>query len=283
MPRRRRVWLALAAILAGGSSSLCAQHATRPALAISHAETPPARPSAFVQPRAPTPSRAPVWAVAASALLPGAGQAILGVDRFVPYSAFEIYQWSQYGAHARTSRRQRDEYRSLAALVARAPFTKIFPVGSFDYYERLEHWEESGVFEVTKGGVLDPEPDTTTFNGSMWLLARRTYWRDIDTPPDTSTLEWKLAADFYRRRAYDAPYRWSWRNAQLQYDEYRRFIHRSNESNRKALQDLGTILANHVLSTIDAYVTVRVRRRPDSPAGGYEVNATLPLSLIPRH
>jgi len=204
------------------------------------------------------------------------------VDRFVPYLAFEVYSWAQYAAHSREYRRHRDAYRDLAANVARSPFSILLQPGDFEYYERMEHFIESGVLEVIAGGILDPEPDSATYNGSVWLLARRTFWSDIDSPPDTSTREWKRAAEFYLRRAYDQPFRWSWRNAQLEYDEFRRLIRRGNESNRKSLQDLGAILANHMLSTIDAYVTVRLRRRPAQSSGGWQLNGSIPLSTLLR-
>jgi hypothetical protein len=211
--------------------------------------------------------RAPLWAIALSAAIPGAGQAAMGVDRAIPYLALESYSWVQYAQHSRDSRQQRNSYRDLAARVARSMFAAFQPVGDFEYYERMENFLESGVFDAVSGGALDPEPDTTTYNGFVWLLARRTYWSSIEVPPDTSSREYNLAIAFYRRRAYDQSYRWSWRNAQLEYDEYRRLIRASNESNRKALQDLGIIIGNHLLSMVDAYITVRLRRRPPAPVG----------------
>jgi hypothetical protein len=224
------------------------------------------------------------WSVIASAAVPGSGQMMLRVERFLPYLAFEAYTWTQYAAHSREYRRHRNAYQELSSRVARSPFTIVFPRGDFEYYERMQHFRESGRFEVMVGGVLDPEPDTTTFNGSVWLLARRTYWSDADVMPDTGTREWKQAVDFYIRRAYDQPYRWSWTRAPLEFDEFRRLIRRSNDSNRKSVQDLGAIIANHMLSAVDAYVTVRLRRRPEQGTGGeaWELGGTLPMATISR-
>jgi hypothetical protein len=204
--------------------------------------------------------RSTYWAIAASAAIPGAGQAVLGERRFLPYVAFELYSWAQYTSHIRESRERRDEYRSLAATVARAPLSSVQPQGDFDYYERLEHYLESGMFDVVPGGALDPEPDTATYNGFVWLLARRTFWKDVNHAPDRTSDEWQLAERLYRRRAYGDDYRWSWRNAQLEFDEYRRRIRAANDANRRAVQDLGLLIANHTLSMVDAYVTIRVRR-----------------------
>jgi hypothetical protein len=245
-----------------------------------------ARPSSIpsLPDRSASTQPASLWSVIASAALPGSGQAMLRVERFVPYLAFEAYTWIQYRAHSREYRRHRNAYQELSSRVARAPFTIVFPQGDFEYYERMQHFLESGRLEVVAGGVLDPEPDTTTFNGSVWLLARRTYWSDVNVEPDSASREWKQAAEFYRRRAYDQPYRWSWTRSPLEFDEFRRLIRRTNDSNRKSLQDLGAIIANHMLSAVDAYVTVRLRRRPTQEAGnaGWELGGTLPVATLSR-
>jgi hypothetical protein len=229
---------------------------------------------------APHDAHATAWSIVTSAVVPGTGQALLRVDRFLPYLAFEAYSWIQYAAHSRTARDRRDAYRQLAARVARSPFSVVTPTGDWPYYERMEHFPESGRLEIVPGGILDPEPDTTTYNGSVWLLARRTYWSDINTPPDTASAQWKRSLEFYLHRAYDQPYWWTWQNSPYEYDEFRRLIRRSNDSKRKAFQDLGAVLANHVLSTIDAYVTVRLRRRPVNEPGGWELSGSLPLSSL---
>jgi hypothetical protein len=223
------------------------------------------------------PRRATPWAILASAVVPGSGQALLRSERFLPYVAFEAFAWAQYLSHARSGRRQRDAYRALARDVARAAYGPDRPNGDFEYYERMEHFTESGAFDAIPGGKVDPELDTLTYNGSIWLLARRTYWQNIDEVPDDTTNAWKFAMALYQRRAYGSNELWSWRDAPLEYDEFRRLIRQSNDANRRALTDLGIILANHALSTVDAYVTVRIRRRDDADVRGYEVGATLPL------
>lgn len=229
--------------------------------------------------RAPN-TRSSAWAIAASAVLPGTGQYILGVNRFIPYVGIEAYSWIQYANHAGDFRRERNAYRDLAARAARAMFSVRWPAGDFEYYERMEHFLESGRFDVVAGGTIDPEPDTSTYNGSMWLLARRTFWTNVDVPPDTGSAQWKSAIGFYVKRAYDDPFRWSWRSSLTEHDEFRRLIRRSNESNRKSLHNLGVIIANHVLSTVDAYITVRVRRRSDAPPGDFELVGSVPFARL---
>ncbi|MGH7712778.1 MAG: hypothetical protein ACREOG_15920, partial [Gemmatimonadaceae bacterium] len=201
------------------------------------------------------------WAVAGSLVLPGTGQALLRQERFVPYVAAEAFFLMRYAQHSRDARRERDRYRALAANVARAPFGGPRPHGTFAYYESMEHFVESGTFDATVGGDLDPEPDTTTFNGRMWLLARKTFWSDVSMPPPRDSREWRLAENFYANRAIRPGFRWTWRDAQLEYDEFRRSIRRSNDSYRDALTDLSVIIANHMLSGVDALVSVRLRSR----------------------
>ncbi len=93
---------------------------------------------------APHDAHATAWSIVTSAVVPGTGQALLRVDRFLPYLAFEAYSWIQYAAHSRTARDRRDAYRQLAARVARSPFSVVTPTGDWPYYERMEHFPESG-------------------------------------------------------------------------------------------------------------------------------------------
>ena len=220
-------------------------------------------------------TEAPWWTPLASVALPGAGQVVLKQDRFVAYMAVEGYFWLRFYADRREGLRQRDAYRKLANDVARAGFSTEKPVGNFEYYERMEHFIESGVFDVVPGGSIQPETDTTTFNGSIWLLARRTYWTDPELPPAPGSDAYLRAEALYRDRAVLPAFRWSWRDAQLEQDLYRRTISQSNEAFRRAVQDLGVVLANHVLSTVDAYVAVRLQRTA-MPERNYGLTVTLP-------
>ena len=209
-------------------------------------------------------ARATPWSVLASAIVPGTGQAWLGQDRFVAYLAVEAYAWARYAADAREGRQARTSYRNLASEVARRPFSLTRPVGDFDYYERMEHFAESGAFDAGPGGELEPEPDTTTANGATWLLARQTFWSNASDPPPRESDEYKFAEEFYRERAVGPDYRWSWSNAQPRVRGIS--AHDSPEQQRvsQLLQDLGLVIANHALSTVDAFITVRLRRQVDA-------------------
>ncbi|HEX6315847.1 MAG TPA: hypothetical protein VFZ73_13345, partial [Gemmatimonadaceae bacterium] len=93
--------------------------------------------------------------------------------------------------------------------------------------------------------------------------------------PDTASAAWQRAEGFYRSRAYDQTYRWSWTGAPDEYNRFVALIDDSNEANRRALVDLGVIIANHALSMVDAYVTIRLRRGM-APAS-FWVEATVPF------
>ena len=215
----------------------------------------------------------PWWTPLASAVLPGAGQARLGQDRFVGYLAVEAYVIIQYVIDSREASRRRGEYRELARRVARGFFSEPRPDGDFAYYESMSKYIESGVYDLVPGGELQPEVDTSTYNGDQWLLARQTFWASPDVPPDPASPEYAAALNFYRARAYGPEYRWSWRDAQLQQDLYRRTIGLSNDAVRRSIADLGVLLANHALSLVDAYVSVRLQQRGTSGLG---MTATVP-------
>ncbi len=222
------------------------------------------------------------WSVPASAIIPGLGQAVLGVNRAIPYSAIELFAWTAYVDQSTTARLQRRAYRVLADQAARSTFTTEFPTGDFEYYEHMAHFVEAGQYDRIPGGELDPETDPATFNGAIWALARRTFWPQPDVPPDTSSDPWKRAISMYRMRAYPEAYRWSWRNTPTEYRRFQALIEDSNEAARQSRQAVGVLIANHLLSAIDAYIVVRVRRLPQAFGDAYALTARLPWSPFSR-
>lgn len=275
--------LGIAFLLVFGAGRANAQRVNAPRFVdrgsvISLSETP--SPTAGARDSAAATVRPTSWAILASAVLPGAGQAILRQRRALVYVAIEAFALSSYNGHTRVARRTRDEYRALASNVARAAFSALRPVGDFDYYERMQHFASSGVFDLgAGGGLLQPERDTTTFNGAMWLLARRTYWKDPFQSPERGTAEWTKAEQFYVQRAIRPEFRWSWEGADGEYSLFRQLIRRSNDRYRSAVADLGVVLGNHVLSAIDASVALRLAQRRTALGRTYEVSIDVPLAI----
>lgn len=209
-------------------------------------------------------SRSAVVITAASAIVPGTGQIILGQRRSIVYLALEAIGIGLYVSETHDGTRQRDLYRRLSRDVARAPFGPAGPQGSWDYYERMEKYVESGVFDRNPGGDVDPEVNEETYNGAMWLLARQTFWRDPASPPAAASPEYLSAIAFYSRRAVTPDFRWSWVGAPEAFQRYRSAIAGSNSAFRDAAQTASLVLANHFLSAVDAYVSVRARARRNS-------------------
>jgi hypothetical protein len=54
--------------------------------------------------------------------------------------------------------------------------------------------------------------------------------------------------------------RWSWTASPGGYQQYRRSIAASNGAFKRAGQTVGLVIANHILSVVDAYISVRLRR-----------------------
>ena len=216
------------------------------------------------------------WVPLTSTLVPGAGQAFLGQNRFIAYLAVEGYALLTAVDRLSEERRQRDELRAIAHDVARAFVSGDRPVGSWAYYENMEHFIESGVFNRGAAGTeFTPEVDRSTYNGFLWFDVRQRYFssHNPEIEPAHSSSAYVNALNEYIARAYRPEMRWSWRNAQLEQDLYRRTVIRKNRASHDATMQFGLLAANHLLSTIDAFVSVRVR-------GGAGASSTPPaLSL----
>ena len=213
-------------------------------------------PDSAIAPRA---MRARFWVrPAASLLVPGLGQLFAHQDRAAVYLAVEAYSLARILQLDHEGRTQADQFRELAFTVARHGFTTVRRDTVFEYYETMERFVESGQFDRDPGPALAPETDPTTFNGSVWLLARRTYWADPNVPPDPASLEYGAALQFYQQHAVGPDFRWSWRNAPLQQQVFRQTIGKSDDAFRSAQGYLGILLANHVVSAVDALISSRL-------------------------
>ena len=224
-----------------------------------------------------------------AAALPGTGQLASGQDRGLLYLAAEVYLWTRFLVQNGEGRRERDAYRDLALSVARAPFSPARRDTTFEYFEMMEKYVESGPFDVDPGPSLVPPSDERTYNGSVWKLARETFFSDPLVLPDTASEEYGRAIEFYVGRAVGPNFQWSWRDAGLEQDLYRQYIERSDGAFKSATQYLGLILANHLISVVDAFVSYRLSTEARSVSlssgvwlePGYEggVRSTIRLSI----
>ena len=196
----------------------------------------------------------------ASLLVPGTGQLLAGQPRGVVYLATEVWLLARAVALRHDSRTESAFFRSLAYTVARQQYGYERVDGPWPYYEEMGRYIESGVLDGNPAGAFSPETDTTTYNGHLWQLARRTYFEDPDSTPDPSAASYAAALRFYQARGVTDVYRWSWRNARLEQDVYRASIRASDDAYRTATNYLGGILLNHLLSAVDAFVATRIGR-----------------------
>jgi len=221
-------------------------------------------------PRYETPSLSRGWGAAAAALdtgrvrsfaplasliVPGSGQLLLREDRFLAYLAVEALAWWKYTKDVRDRAAQERNYKELALNIARAPFASAvkgpLPDSGWLYYEWMKDKSESGRYSMASSGPVVPETNVSTYNGERWALAKSTNANYTD----------QLAQ--YEREAIKPEYQWSWLNAQLQWDIYKRTIDKRNDAAHAAVQDLIVISVNHVLSMVDAFAMIRLQAPPD--------------------
>ncbi len=197
----------------------------------------------------------------ASLILPGTGQIVRGVDRGVLYLGIEAFLLTRFVSAISAGRRERDRYRDLAFLVARRRFDPTVRDTAFQYFEQMERFVESGPYDIDPGPALVPPGDAATFNGQIWELARETFFADPNDPPPPGSAAYERALDFYRRRAVGPAFLWTWQGAELELDNFRQAIRDSDDAFRRSSRELGLILANHLLSAIDALVMERLASR----------------------
>jgi len=208
----------------------------------------------------------------ASLVVPGTGQLITGRDRGLVYVAAEVFLLSRYLQLQHDGHHGSERYRELAFTVAQRGFAPARRDTVFEYYETLERFTSSGVFDRNPNGVFTPENDPNTYNGTVWLLAQRTYFPDPANPPAPGSDDYNKAIRFYTDHAIGPHYQWSWADAPLELQEYRATIRASDNAFRSAQNQLGLLLANHLASAIDALISSRLSatlRRPASLQTSY--------------
>ena len=212
----------------------------------------------------------------ASLIIPGMGQLMAHQDRGAVYIAAEVYLLSRYLQLDHEATVEARRFQSLAFDVARQSFVPLRRDTIFEYYEQMERFAESGRYDADTGPAFVPESDPATYNGSVWLLARRTFWADPNIPPDPTSPQYWKALQFYQARAVGPNFLWSWRNHSLEHEVFRDYIRRSDNAFRRAQNQVGLLLANHVLSAVDALISARM-----SAAAGR--GASMRTSVIPGH
>ncbi len=193
----------------------------------------------------------------ASAIVPGSGQLALGNQRFIVYTAAELVGWWRLSKSWHEQSQQEAAFKAIARTVARSHFSSAPPDGGWTYYESMRDFLESGVYSMSNNGSVVPETDVDDVQRPSLAATAR----DERRRPRAA-----LAA--YEAQAVKPNFQWSWRNAQLQYDQFIRTTDKRNDAAHAAVQDLLFIAANHVLSMVDAFATFRLQIRPEAGGGG---------------
>lgn len=202
-----------------------------------------------------------------SLVVPGWGQLHQGNSRGWAYLALEAVAWFAFGNRTLAGRDLRDRYRDLAWERARV-HDGARRDGDFAYYEFMSKWTSSGAFDAdTSRPGIQPETDPSTFNGSIWALAAGLY-----LPPSGSTSDddpaYQRALGYYVGRAYGPGFLWDWSADPEARQRFGRLIHRSDERFREATTALGVILANHLVSFVDAYLSSAGGGTGEPPGAG---------------
>ncbi len=79
-----------------------------------------------------------------------------------------------------------------------------------------------------------------------------------NAPPDPTSPAYQRALAFYEDRAIGQNFAWSWAGAAFQQDEFNHTIARRNDAARRRSAGLGFLVANHMLSALDAFVSRRL-------------------------
>jgi len=213
------------------------------------------------QERADPSSPTPIAVAGRSLLLPGWGQLAQSQKRGWAYLAAEAVLWAVWVERRNAGADLRVAYRDLAWTEGRLPAGSRVD-GDWTYYENVSKWKRSGTFDRDlQAPGLQPENDPSTFNGSIWALARDLYFGNVPPVPGEPAFEQALA--YYRQRAYPDALLWDWTGREGALGEYKDLIRQSDDRFRQATAAVGAVLANHFLSATDAYLSAGARR----PAG----------------
>ncbi len=204
---------------------------------------------------------APGRAFLYSLVVPGLSQRALGQQRWVAYLALEAWAWVQLFSYRSEGKDLQGSYRDLAWNVARRISQGPRTEGPFEYYEALTKYNASGAYDrdPSRPGT-QPETDSTTFNGSVWKLAREIFLPSGSDPPDEESPEYQRALEYYLQRSYDPRFAWVWGENTLQQARYSELIEESDENLRRSTTLVGVLIANHLLSAFDGFVSARLRQ-----------------------
>lgn len=201
---------------------------------------------------------APVTPMVLSFAVPGVGQHVLGQHRQWAYFALEVAGWAAYLNRRHTAIDLRTRYRDFAWENGRIQDGERVD-GPFAYYEALSKWTQSGSFDSDGSAPgVQPETDPLTYNGSVWDRATRIFFPGGTPVPETDPA-YQRALAYYDENAFGSQLLWDWSGAPDAQKEFAALIHESDHRFSQATTALGLVIANHLISAADAYLSARGR------------------------
>jgi len=209
-----------------------------------------------------------------SAILPGSGQLVQGQNRGYAYIAAEVATIAGWFVYRNQGQDTENEYIEFAWVHAREGVpggTGNNIRGTNEYYEHLSKWIRSGEFDTDRNYdledpfTIDPWTDEETFNGDTWRIATITFFE-----PDTlgvlvgERADTLAALQLYSGRAFQSDFYWDWTknntvdNYKAQQNRYKDLRDESNAAYRRATVSLVLLMANHVISVVDAFMSSRI-------------------------
>lgn len=211
-----------------------------------------------------------------SLVVPGLAQYRQGQRRWIAYAGLEVLSAVLHLSARADALHLRDVYRDFAWSAARSgSSTEPRRDGDFEYYERLTQWMTSGRWDADP--VLDgvqPESDPSTYNGSVWALATQIF--DLDPMVPQQSPGYARAMDYYRDNGYGPRFLWAWREGTGDRLHLSSLISRSDTRFKDARLALGVLVANHVVSAVDGFITARLRALPNTGGVGLAFSALVP-------
>jgi len=201
----------------------------------------------------------PGWASLYSLALPGAGQYVQGQKRWVAYLMAEAAGWIFWARARSRAHEYENRFRDLAWEFAR-DFEGPRMDGDWEYYERMLRFTRSGAYDRDPGSPgIQPEEDVNTFNGDAWRLARQIHFRGV-TDPRPGDPEYRRALAFYRARAVGPEFLWDWSGRDSERTRFEMLIEESDDAFGDASLLVGAVVFNHLLSSLDGYLSGRSSR-----------------------
>jgi hypothetical protein len=207
-----------------------------------------------------------------SALLPGSGQLYQGQNRGYAYIAAEVASIAGWVVFRNQGQDREDEFIDFAWVHARENVSSRNVRGSDEYYEHVEKWVKSGEFDTDRNYdlndpfTIDPWTDQETFNGDAWRIATINFFEPDSLNELVGTRADSLAAlQFYAERAFQNDFYWDWTknntvdNYRALQNEYKDQRDESNTAFQRATFSLVFLMANHVISVVDAFMSSRIR------------------------